>query len=82
MQVFIARGEESSGPYTMDQVRAYLAEGLLRRGDARVRVRRQLFGLLRQQRDGLGLGAAAQPRPVGAAGRAVAAAGQRPEPGV
>ena len=33
MQVFIARGEESSGPYTMDQVRAYLAEGLLRPDD-------------------------------------------------
>lgn len=33
MQVFIARGEDSSGPYTMEQVRAYLAEGLLRPDD-------------------------------------------------
>ena len=29
MQIHITRGEDSSGPYTLEQVRDYLAEGIL-----------------------------------------------------
>ena len=29
MQIHITRGEESSGPYTLEQVQDYLAQGIL-----------------------------------------------------
>ena len=33
MQIFITRGEDSSGPYTLEQVQDYLAQGVLLPGD-------------------------------------------------
>ena len=33
MQIFITRGEDSSGPYTPEQVQDYLAQGVLLPGD-------------------------------------------------
>ncbi len=33
MQIFITRGEDSSGPYTLEQVQDYLSQGVLLAGD-------------------------------------------------
>ena len=33
VQIFITRGEDSSGPYTVEQVQDYLAQGVLLPGD-------------------------------------------------